>query len=180
MALFVKLALLIIIGRVFGPVHKKTNIGIWVFMGMLVAYYATGLVIKIRICWPISAYWMGETEKCLNQGEVILADSIISVISDLAILVLPLPLTWSLQLPDKKKLRVAGLLGAGGVATAFSVYRLVMIAIEGQSPNATITFVKVVLSGYVTTFPSPQPSPTFVPSPSPHLFNSRAHTRTWY
>lgn len=171
MTLFVKLALLIIIGRVFGPVHKKTNTGIWVFMGMLVAYYASGLVIKIRICWPISAYWMGESEKCLNQGDIIMADSIISVISDLAILVLPLPLTWSLQLPDQKKLRVAGLLGAGGVATAFGVYRLILIIMEGQSPNATITFVKVVLSGYATF---PQPSPTFVPP----LF--LPHTRTWY
>lgn len=147
MTLFVKLALLIIIARVFGAVHKKTVIGINILRAMLILYYGSGLIIKIRICWPIEAYWLGETDKCLDQSAIITADSILSVISDLAILLLPVPLTWSLQLPMKKKLRVIGLLAAGGLATAFSVYRLIMILTEGASSNQTIVFIKVILSG---------------------------------
>ncbi|RKK89683.1 hypothetical protein BFJ68_g16650 [Fusarium oxysporum] len=147
MALTVKLALLFIIIRVFGSVHKKTMIGIYIFIGMLVAYYVSGFFIKVFICWPISAYWKGETDKCLDQSAIITADALISVMSDLVILLLPTPLTWSLQLSTRKRLRVIGILCAGGVATAFSIYRLAMILHEGKSVNQTIVFTKVILSG---------------------------------
>lgn len=143
----VKLALLLIIVRVFGSVHKKTLIGVYVLIGVIVAYYVSGVFIKIFICWPIPAYWQGQKEKCMDQSAIITADAIISVISDLAILMLPTPLTWSLQLSRRKRLRVTGMLGAGGIATAFSVYRLILIVKEGQSPNQTMVFTKVVLSG---------------------------------
>lgn len=146
MALFVKLCLLTIIARVFSP-YRKTVLGIYVLDGLLICYYISQLVVKIRICWPISAYWEGDSSKCLDQAAVITADSIISLISDVVILVLPLPLTWSLQLPRKKKLRVAGMLGVGGLATAFSAWRLHLILNDGKSPDQTIVFVQVVLSG---------------------------------
>ncbi|KAH7205304.1 uncharacterized protein FOBCDRAFT_241851 [Fusarium oxysporum Fo47] len=125
----------------------ETMMGISIFIGMLVAYYVSGLFIKIFICWPISAYWKGETDKCLNQSAIIFADAIISVISDLVILLLPTPLTWSLQLSRRKRLLVIGILCAGGVATAFSIYRLAMILHEGKSVNQTIVFIKAILSG---------------------------------
>ncbi|KAF4980174.1 hypothetical protein FZEAL_3752 [Fusarium zealandicum] len=147
MALSVKLALVSIIVRVFGSVHKKTTIGIYIFIGMLVVYYVVGLFIKIFVCWPISAYWRGEMDKCLDQSAIVTADSIISVVSDLAILLLPTPLTWSLQLSRRKRLRISGILCAGGVATAFSVYRLIMILEEGKEANQTLVFTKVLLSG---------------------------------
>ncbi|EGY14297.1 hypothetical protein VD0002_g2084 [Verticillium dahliae] len=147
MALTVKLALMLIILRVFGSVHKKVMIGMYAFIGMIVIYYGLGIFIKIFVCWPISAYWHGHMENCLDQSAIITADAIISVLSDLVILLLPLPLTWSLQLPRKKRLRVIGMLCAGGVATGFSVYRLILILKDGKSSNQTIVFTKVVLSG---------------------------------
>lgn len=147
MAFTVKMSLLLIIAKVFGPVHKKTIFLTWVFMGLLAGYYIAALVVKIRICWPISAYWEGDTSKCLDQRAIITADAIVSAVSDLVILLMPTPLTWSLQLPLRKKLRVTGIPCAGGVATAFSVYRLGMIIAEGNSANQTIVFIKVILSG---------------------------------
>lgn len=149
MAMTVKLALLIIIIRVFGAVHRKTLMGVYIFIGMLGVYYLSGFFIKMFICWPISAYWSGEKARCMNQSAIITADAIISVISDLVILLLPTPLTWSLQLPRRKRLRVTGLLCAGGIATGFSIYRLVLILVDRSSENQTIVFTKVVLSGYV-------------------------------
>ncbi|GJN85604.1 GPCR, PTH11-type [Purpureocillium lilacinum] len=147
MAFTVKLALLVMIVRVFGTVHRKTLIGMYILIAVIVAYYVSGFFIKIFICWPIPAYWHGESDKCMNQSAIITADAIISVISDLVILFLPTPLTWSLQLPKRKRLRVAGLLCAGGIATAFSIYRLALIITDKASHNQTIVFTKVVLSG---------------------------------
>ncbi|KAG5929023.1 hypothetical protein E4U42_007392 [Claviceps africana] len=147
MALCVKLALLLIIIRVFGIVHRKTLIGMYCLIAVLCAFYCSGFFVKIFVCWPISAYWHGDESKCLDHGAIIIADTIMSVLSDLVILLLPVPLTWSLQLPRKKKLRVSGMLCAGGVATAFSIYRFELILHELRSRNVTVVFMKLILSG---------------------------------
>lgn len=147
MAFFVKTTLLLLLVSVFAP-YKKTVKLIYLLLGLLLAYYIPALVIKIRICKPISTYWTRDGRgSCLNQGAVITSDSIMSVISDLSILILPFPLTWSLQMATRKKLKVMALLGAGGLATAFSIYRLWMIVVSGASPDQTIIFIRVILSG---------------------------------
>lgn len=151
MALFVKIALLSILTRIFKPYRGKVWF-IYGFLACLVTYYTVALIVKIRICAPIPRYWLGEEVEgsCLDQTAALIADSVISVVSDIIILILPLPLTWSLQMSRNRKLRVIGILGAGGLATAFSLYRLVLVLRDGNSPNQTIVFMDVILSGYVT------------------------------
>ncbi|OJJ45994.1 hypothetical protein ASPZODRAFT_97429 [Penicilliopsis zonata CBS 506.65] len=146
MAFFVKVALLSILTRIFSPYRSKV-LFIYIFLAVLCSYYIAALIIKIRMCLPIPTYWLGTGGHCLDQQAALIADSVISVVSDLIILLLPLPLTWSLQMSRNRKLRVMGILGAGGLATAFSLYRLVLVLQDGSSPDQTIIFTKVILSG---------------------------------
>ncbi|KAG5305447.1 integral membrane protein [Histoplasma capsulatum G186AR] len=148
MAFSVKVALLAIVIRIFNPDRKKV-LGVYIILGVLLLYYIPAIFLKIFFCIPISGYWEGAASgaKCLNQQNLITADAVISMVSDFAILVLPLPLTWSLHIRKTKKLRVIGILGAGGVATAFSVWRLVIMVEQGASPNFTIVFIRIVLTG---------------------------------
>ncbi|GFF38148.1 hypothetical protein IFM51744_03696 [Aspergillus udagawae] len=147
MALFVKIALLSIIIRIFAPYRSKI-IFIYAFLGCLCVYYIIAEIVKIRMCDPIPSYWLNTPgRKCLDQSAALLADSVISVISDLIILLLPLPLTWSLQMSRNKKLRVIGILSAGGLATAFSIYRLILVVRDGQTKDMTIFFVCIIMSG---------------------------------
>lgn len=146
MALIVKIALLSILIRIFSP-YKTKVVLIYVFLGVLCIYYIIAEVIKIRMCDPIPAYWLGNTAKCFDQQAALIADSVISVVSDFIILVTPLPLTWSLQMSRNKKLRIIGILSAGGLATAFSLYRLVLVVQQGKSADQTIVFTCVILSG---------------------------------
>jgi hypothetical protein len=158
MALFVKIALLSILTRIFAPYRNKVFF-IYGLLGALCVYYTIALIIKIRICYPIPYYWLGDELEgggtCLDQTAALIADSVISVVSDIIILILPLPLTWSLQMSKNKKLRVMGLLGAGGFAVGFSLYRLVLVLQDGTSPDQTIVFMCVIMSGYVSNFPFP-------------------------
>ncbi|KAJ5700183.1 hypothetical protein N7536_003196 [Penicillium majusculum] len=146
MALFVKIALLAILTRIFAPFRGKVWF-IYIFLGCLCCYYTVALIVKIRICGPIPRYWLGDQVpgSCLDQTAALIADSVISVVSDLIILILPLPLTWSLQMSRNRKLRVIGLLGAGGLATGFSLYRLVLV-LRGSSDEG-LMFIRVILSG---------------------------------
>ncbi|KAL2813881.1 integral membrane protein [Aspergillus granulosus] len=148
MALLVKIALLSILIRIFSP-YKNKILFIYIFLGALCVYYIIAEIVKIRMCDPVPAYWTQDdpNASCLDQQAALIADSVISVVSDLLILLLPLPLTWSLQMSRNKKLRVIGMLSAGGLATAFSIYRLILVLRDGSSPDMTIVFICVILSG---------------------------------
>lgn len=146
-AFLTKTSLLLIMARVFSP-YKKTIVFIYVFLGIMLAYYIPAVVVKIRICVPIAKFWSTDLKgTCLNERSIILADAVVSVVSDMVILLLPLPLTLSLQMPTKKKIRVMGILGAGGLACASSIVRLVFIVYTASSPDSTYAFMRINMFG---------------------------------
>ncbi|KNG86538.1 integral membrane protein, partial [Aspergillus nomiae NRRL 13137] len=147
MAYVVKLALLSILLRIFAPDRRKVLV-IHISLLVLLLYYIPALFIKVFFCKPISAFWYGTSNggTCLDQRKVIIADSAISIASDLWILILPAPLLWSLHMSTIKKLRVIGILSAGGIATAFSIWRLVMMVREPPTADITWAWIHVVLT----------------------------------
>lgn len=50
-------------------------------------------------------------------------DTMISVITDILILILPIPMAWRMQAPRWQKVKIVFLLGAGGAATLTTVVR---------------------------------------------------------
>jgi len=154
-AYLTKFCLLWIMTRVFSP-FRKAIIFIYAFMGVMLAYYIPAVIVKIRICNPIGSFWDSDIKgTCLDETSIILADAVVSMVSDLIILLLPLPLTMSLQMAQRKKLRVMGLLGAGGLAVTASVIRLALIVTTGQSKDTTYAFMRINMLGcvYFRAFP---------------------------
>lgn len=153
MVFVIKIALLTIMLRIFSPDRHKV-LTIYISMTVLLLYYIPALFIKIFFCKPISAYWTGTEEggTCMDQRKVIIADSAISIASDLWILVLPVPMLWSLRMSRTKKLRVVGILGAGGLATGFSAWRLVMMIEEGKTADTTWFWIHAVLTAYPSLY----------------------------
>ncbi|KAE8355215.1 hypothetical protein BDV28DRAFT_146299, partial [Aspergillus coremiiformis] len=146
-AYLTKLSLLLIVARVFSP-FRKAVMFIYVFLVIMLGYYIPAVIVKIRICDPISKFWIPDRPgSCLNQKSIIMADAVVSVVSDLIVLILPLPLTLRLQLPTRKKMRVMAILGAGGLACASSIIRLFLIVSRGQSTDSTLTFMQVNMFG---------------------------------
>ncbi|KAE8367630.1 hypothetical protein BDV27DRAFT_123625 [Aspergillus caelatus] len=146
-AYLTKVSLLWIMTRVFSPFRKAVTF-IYIFLGVMLAYYIPAVIVKIRICDPISKFWAPDHPgTCLNQRSIIMADAVVSVVSDLIILLVPLPLTLGLQLPTKKKMRVMGILGAGGLAVASSIIRLILIVYTGQSEDGTMAFMRINMFG---------------------------------
>lgn len=146
-AFLTKVSLLWIMTRVFKP-YRKAVIFIYFFMVVMLAYYIPAVIVKIRICSPIRKFWKPETDgSCLNEAAIIMADVVISVVSDLIILTLPMPLTMKLQMPFKKKMRVMAILGAGGLACVSSIVRLVLIRYTGGSPDGTYSFMRINMFG---------------------------------
>lgn len=100
--------------------------------GVMLAYYIPAVIVKIRICSPITKFWDQRIDgTCLDQTSIILADSVVSVVSDMIVLILPLLLNLTLQISTKRKMRVMAILGAGGLAVVASIIRLALIVITG-------------------------------------------------
>lgn len=148
-AYLTKVSLLWIMTRIFSP-YRKVVILIYVFLALMLTYYIPAVIVKIRVCAPIAKFWNPSLNgSCLDSVAIYLADAVISVISDLIILMLPCPLTLSLQLPLRKRVRVMAILGAGGIACACSIIRLVLIVKNSSSKDRTYEFMRINMLGFV-------------------------------
>jgi hypothetical protein len=142
-----KAAILLFLTRVFAP-YKTYVKCIYGFLGVMAVYYAIMLVLKVVICRPIPYFWGGaEDGQCFNQRILILVDNVISLVSDIVVLLLPCPLTRNLQVGWKAKVKIGVVFGVGGIACIFSLVRLVFIVNEGNSPDQTYAFVQINLTG---------------------------------
>jgi hypothetical protein len=117
----------------------------------VVLYYVVIVFVRIFMCSPASAFWDGNG-KCLNLGAIFITDSFISLITDGAILILPIILAYPLHLPLQKKIKVAAILGAGGLVTISNIYRIVLSfsdrgVMKPKSPGGYAA--RLILTGYV-------------------------------
>lgn len=143
----IKAAILLFLTRVFAPYHTYVK---WIngFLALMALYYLIMMILKTVICRPIALFWDSTLEgKCFNQRILILVDNVISLLSDLVILVLPCPLARQLQVGVMAKIKIGVVFGVGGIACVFSLFRLVLIVKNGQSLDQTYVFVEINLTG---------------------------------
>jgi hypothetical protein len=135
------------LARLFAP-YRKWVAFIYIFSAVLGAYTIAILVVKIRICNPIDAFWLGPEATngtCLNVLKVFLADTTFSVITDLIIFALPIALISVLHLSLMKKLRVIFILAAGGLVCIVTIVRLVWVIAYQNSADRTWTTMRTNL-----------------------------------
>lgn len=145
--LAVKLSLLWMLARFFEPYRRWVTF-IYVFSGVLGAYTIAATTAKICICQPIDTFWYGVDVthgRCLQQLEIFLTDTTVSVVSDLMILVLPVALISKLNMPIRKKVKVTCVLAAGGLACVVTVVRLAWVVVYRDSTDKTWTLKRIEL-----------------------------------
>ncbi|GME48858.1 integral membrane protein [Neofusicoccum parvum] len=142
-----KAAILLFLTRVFQPYERYCRF-VFAFTMLMGCYYTLMLFLKIFICRPIHLFWDTSDEgECFNQRALILADSIISLVSDIAVLLIPCPLATGLKVATAAKLRIAAVFGAGGVACVCTFIRLMDIVKMGASADQTYSFTLINLWG---------------------------------
>ncbi|KAK1998124.1 hypothetical protein LX36DRAFT_634898 [Colletotrichum falcatum] len=144
---FTKIALLSTTLRIF-RLNRKTVIGTYVFIIFLTIYTIPVFIIKMIICRPIAGFWDPAIKAtCFVQRDIYVADTTISAATDLAVLCLPIPVAVSLRMSWNKRLKVLAMLSSGGVATAASLVRLVVVVKLEETHDDTISLVRVTLLG---------------------------------
>lgn len=79
---------------------------------------------------PIKAYWEISPKyphKCLNDGDIVFAASVINIFTDFLVIALPMPLIWSLKLPARQRLAVISIFGLGIIVNVAGSVRTVYV-----------------------------------------------------
>ena len=77
------------------------------------------------------------------MSKIFMADSCLALTTDLIVLIVPIPLTWNLNIPLRKKMRIWALLGAGGAATGMTAYRVYRVLQLIQGTDDSFLFLRV-------------------------------------
>ncbi len=123
----IKASILYLYKRVFF-VSRNFVIILWI-VGIFVACYSiTQVFAAIFQCMPIDSNWNPMVKHyCINTdiGATIIAA--FNVLTDFAILILPMPLLYRLQKPTKQKIQIMGMFLLGGFVCFASIYRCIVI-----------------------------------------------------
>ncbi|KAE8153033.1 hypothetical protein BDV25DRAFT_44857 [Aspergillus avenaceus] len=123
---FAKLALLVLYYKLLHATHR-----LWVYTIYTVAGIITGYSIALDLalifgCSPLEKSWnLAITEgSCISQTGVYLATAVTNTVSDVVLILIPIPIILTLRLPFVQKLGVACVFGIGCLTIVTSIVRL--------------------------------------------------------
>lgn len=89
--------------------QKRRRIICWVLVGYIVVYFCLAIIITMVECIPIQALWDRTIKdaKCIDIQAWWAFATVPNVILDLALLYLPIPVIWKLQLPLRDKIGIS-------------------------------------------------------------------------
>ncbi|KYG13596.1 hypothetical protein FVEG_17638 [Fusarium verticillioides 7600] len=101
----------------------------WLYLGALGFIILWGTYQGIGVfffCTPIQSFWdAGVKGRCLlAQPTIWLISGIVHIVTDFAIIVMPLPIVWKLQLPRSQKIYLTGIFGLGTLTLAIGILRV--------------------------------------------------------
>ncbi|KAH8722614.1 hypothetical protein GQ44DRAFT_774872 [Phaeosphaeriaceae sp. PMI808] len=143
---FVRLSILDFFATVFRIKRFRTLV--YVFEGLTVAYLVGCTITFFAICRPLRYNWeIGPKtmQHCGNLNLKFLLSSIFNLLLDISILVLPMPMLWTLQLNARKKIALTVVFGLGifvCFATAFRTYHVVKFSKPEAKKNFTVTVIE--------------------------------------
>lgn len=90
---------------------------IWISVAVVISLFITVLFVDIFQCHPVSYVYDLSIPggKCIDQGAFYVSTAALNLFTDLMVLSIPIIITWSLQMPLRRKIAVCIILCLGGV-----------------------------------------------------------------
>jgi hypothetical protein len=116
----------------------------YVLAACIVAVWIVNIFATIFQCSPIDGAWNFDVQpKCISVMKVYYFSTAFSILTDILLCVLPLPLFWKLKLPVREKWIVTVLFGLGLFASVASIMRITVLH-DVQNTDATIGAVRTM------------------------------------
>ncbi|KAK2784877.1 hypothetical protein FQN52_008813 [Onygenales sp. PD_12] len=131
-----KASIVLLYLRIFprSPIRKAC----YAMLGFLIAYGLWAVVSGYLNCIPVQKFWDDSLEGgCINMENLWLSNAIMHIVTDLALLAMPMPIISTLQLPKKQKFAVMGIFTLGGFVCITSGLRLHSLQVIARSKDKT-------------------------------------------
>ncbi|CAM1504280.1 Fc.00g018710.m01.CDS01 [Cosmosporella sp. VM-42] len=133
-----KISFLLMFYRIFHFPHFKR----WAYVigAFIIAWVICITFLFIFICVPVQKVWNPELPgHCIDQVGTWIANAASTIVSDLAILLLPLPSVWKLQLRKAEKIAITVAFSLGFFVIFASAYRFtVLFSYTSKDPSYTL------------------------------------------
>ncbi|KAL5404112.1 hypothetical protein PMIN04_012655 [Paraphaeosphaeria minitans] len=121
-----------------------------IFLGMSfnVAIFLTNLLSAIFQCVPFDEILHPGTHPnavCINRLALLVAPSVLNIIEDIYILVLPISTVWNLQMTLRRRVAVLSVIGFGASAVIVACFRLIPLFELYASPDVSWILGKMVI-----------------------------------
>lgn len=118
-------------------VKREHRWAIFAVMGIVVTFYLASEVVTIFQCTPISKVWnKKQPGHCIEILKFYYANAGVNIATDLMILLLPIPVIKSLNLPKREKFALAFLFLLGSIVCVISCLRLKAL-MPASKPDTT-------------------------------------------
>ncbi|EXA36402.1 hypothetical protein FOVG_12308 [Fusarium oxysporum f. sp. pisi HDV247] len=120
----------------------------WLYLGALGFIILWGINQGIGVflfCIPLQSFWDPHVKgRCfLSRPTMWYVSGVVHIVTDFAIIVMPLPIVWKLQLPRSQKIYLTGIFGLGSLTLAIAILRM-----QWLDPVADMTWWNVTAASW--------------------------------
>ncbi|KAI9830157.1 MAG: hypothetical protein M1819_005834 [Sarea resinae] len=112
----------------------------WGLFTVVVLYAFASILATILECTPVPrVYDKSIAGTCINISAFWYANAVYSILTDVLILALPMPMVYGLKLPTRSKNALMLVFALGGFVTVTSILRMTTLNITSKTPDSTWT-----------------------------------------
>ncbi|KAH6997440.1 hypothetical protein EDB80DRAFT_585674 [Ilyonectria destructans] len=126
--------------------NRRFQITVWAGLVFLLGHCIVFLGLIVFQCRPIDSIWNRNLEgKCLNITAIVNSGAALSIVEDIAFLVMPIPELLKLQLGTRKRAALLLIFSIGSFACVTSMIRLKYLINFDNSLDETWDYVNVIV-----------------------------------
>jgi len=135
-----KVALCLAYLRIMRTTSNKTyRYVVWIVLGACTVGHVAGTLVLIFQCSPVRKSWLPLTPgKCLPNNSTFYALAAVTIVFDVIVFFLPIPLLLNLNIELSKKLALCGVFLLGLLTTICSFLRIMQISAIATTGNSTM------------------------------------------
>ncbi|KAH6668361.1 hypothetical protein B0J14DRAFT_452413, partial [Halenospora varia] len=140
-----KISVLLLYLRIFP--HRSFRTATSATIGMIALSTTIIFFMTVFSCHPVAFFWNRDIRggTCMDVNKLAYANSAMSIIQDLLIVILPLPVLVKLNMGRKKKIGVGFMFAVGSFGCVVSMIRLKSLLSFGNSLDPSWDYVNVVI-----------------------------------
>ncbi|KAI0398805.1 hypothetical protein F4802DRAFT_592000 [Xylaria palmicola] len=153
---FTKFSVLFFLTRLFPPRANPQwfNYMLWTCYALNIAWLIGIIFATVFLCDLVEKNWDPSLSgTCGTEYNLYLGNSVPSAIIDLAILLLPLPKLWVLQISIRRKLGLAIIFVLGYAVIVVSIGRFIQVALTGDALKNDFTWAAIPLFFWISAEP---------------------------